>query len=42
MGLPARQGYRRAAAMWSLGLVEADAYVMDGWDDVGIVQTLNA
>ncbi|MCU7585833.1 ParB/RepB/Spo0J family partition protein [Adlercreutzia muris] len=26
-------GHRRTAAMKSLGLEEADAYVMDGWDD---------
>lgn len=35
-------GHRRAAAMRSLGLVEADAYVMDGWDDARIAQILNA
>lgn len=32
----------RTAAMRSLGLVEADAYVMDGWDDARIAQILNA
>lgn len=35
-------GHRRTAAMRSLGLVEADAYVMDGWDDARIAQILNA
>lgn len=35
-------GHRRAAAMRSLGLEEADAYVMDGWDDARIAQVLNA
>ena len=35
-------GHRRTAAMKSLGLEEADAYVMDGWDDARIAQTLNA
>ncbi len=35
-------GHRRTAAMKSLGLVEADAYVMDGWDDARIAQILNA
>lgn len=35
-------GHRRAAAMRSLGLEEADAYVMDGWDDARIAQILNA
>lgn len=28
--------------MRSLGLVEANAYVMDGWDDARIAQILNA
>lgn len=28
-------GHRRTAAMRSLGLVEADAYVMDGWTTPG-------
>ena len=35
-------GHRRTAAMRSLGLEEADAYVMDGWDDARIAQILNA
>ena len=35
-------GHRRTAAMKSLGLEEADAYVMDGWDDARIAQILNA
>ena len=35
-------GHRRTAVMRSLGLVEADAYVMDGWDDARIAQILNA
>ena len=35
-------GHRRTAAMKSLGLEEADAYVMDGWDDAQIAQILNA
>lgn len=35
-------GHRRTAAMRSLGLAEADAYVMDGWDDARIAQILNA
>lgn len=35
-------GHRRTAAMRSLGLDEADAYVMDGWDDALIAQILNA
>ena len=35
-------GHRRTAAMKSLGLEEADAYVMDGWDDARIAQVLNA
>ena len=35
-------GHRRTAAMRSLGLEEADAYVMDGWNDARIAQTLNA
>lgn len=35
-------GHRRTAAMRSLGLEEADAYVMDGWDDARIAQVLNA
>lgn len=35
-------GHRRTAAMKSLGLIEADAYVMDGWDDARIAQILNA
>ncbi len=35
-------GHRRTAAMRSLGLDEADAYVMDGWDDARIAQILNA
>lgn len=35
-------GHRRTAAMKSLGLDEADAYVMDGWDDARIAQILNA
>ncbi len=34
-------GHRRTAAMKSLGLEEADAYVMDGWDDARIAQILN-
>ena len=32
----------RTAAMRSLGLEEADAYVMGGWDDARIAQILNA
>lgn len=35
-------GHRRTAAMKSLGLEEADAYVMDGWDDARIARILNA
>ena len=35
-------GHRRTAAMRSLGIEEADAYVMDGWDDARIAQILNA
>lgn len=35
-------GHRRTAAMRSLGLEDADAYVMDGWDDARIAQILNA
>ena len=35
-------GHRRTAAMRSLGLDDADAYVMDGWDDARIAQILNA
>lgn len=35
-------GHRRTAAMKTLGLEEADAYVMDGWDDARIAQILNA
>ena len=35
-------GHRRTAAMRSLGVEEADAYVMDGWDDARIAQILNA
>ena len=35
-------GHRRTAAMKSLGLEEADAYVMNGWDDARIAQILNA
>lgn len=35
-------GHRRTAAMRKLGLEEADAYVMDGWDDARIAQVLNA
>lgn len=35
-------GHRRTAAMRSLGLEEADAYVMDGWNDARIAQILNA
>lgn len=35
-------GHRRTAAMRKLGLDEADAYVMDGWDDARIAQVLNA
>lgn len=35
-------GHRRTAAMKSLGLEEANAYVMDGWDDAQIAQILNA
>lgn len=35
-------GHRRTAAMKSLGLEEANAYVMDGWDDARIAQILNA
>lgn len=35
-------GHRRTAAMRSLGYEEADAYVMDGWDDARIAQILNA
>ena len=35
-------GHRRTAAMKSLGLEEADAYVMNGWDDTRIAQLLNA
>lgn len=35
-------GRRRTAAMKSLGLEEADAYVMDGWDDARIARILNA
>lgn len=34
-------GHRRTAAMKSLGLEEADAYVMDGWDDTRIALILN-
>lgn len=35
-------GHRRTAAMRSLGLEEADACVMDGWDDARIASVLNA
>ena len=35
-------GHRRTAAMKKLGLEEADAYVMDGWDDARIARVLNA
>ncbi|WP_101721057.1 ParB/RepB/Spo0J family partition protein [Eggerthella timonensis] len=35
-------GHRRTAAMRKLELEEADAYVMDGWDDARIAQVLNA
>lgn len=35
-------GHRRTAAMRSLGLEVADAYVMDGWDDARIASVLNA
>ena len=35
-------GHRCTAAMRSLRLDEADAYVMDGWDDARIAQILNA
>lgn len=35
-------GHRRTAVMKSLGLEEADAYVMDGWDDARIAPILNA
>lgn len=35
-------GHRRTAAMKELGWEEADAYVMDGWDDARIACVLNA
>lgn len=35
-------GHRRVAAMNRIGLEEADAYVMAGWDDARIAQVLNA
>ena len=35
-------GHRRVAAMRRLGLAEADAYAMEGWDDARISRVLNA